>query len=448
MATGFNKRSEYKTLLSLGFPVLITQLGVIIVSFSDTLMIGRYGTPELAAAAFVNSLFLIPIVMQIGFSNGLTPLIGALFSQQDLPGAGRMLKSGLLVNCILSLFFTLVMGILYFFIEFFNPPHDIIPLIRPYYLIILGSLIPMAVFASCQQTANGSTDTAMPMWIMLGGNVLNIIGNFLLIYGVGIFPEMGLEGAGISTLIARWLMAFAILLIFFRRKRYKPYVSGFLFPLTRQINRKVINTSYPIMIQSGVECMLWTWGAVVCGEFGKFQLAAYQVVNTIGQLGFMIYMSFAAAVSIRVANFTGINDLRGVKLATKAGLNISLALGTISSIVFIVFSHQLIRMFTNDEEVLVSALGLIIPLILYQYGDAVQLNYGNALRGMSVVRPLLYVSIIGYLIVGIPWLYIFAHGFKLGNVGVYYSFSLALFTCSLLYYLSYRRAVNRFTPDL
>ncbi|MDE7381739.1 MAG: MATE family efflux transporter [Muribaculaceae bacterium] len=441
-----NRDKEYSVLLKLGFPVLITQLGVIIVSFSDTLMIGRYGTPELAAAAFVNSLFLIPIVMQIGFSSGLTPLIGALFSRNDLPEAGRMMKSGLLVNILLSVIFTLIMGALYFFIEFFNPPSDIIPLIRPYYLIILGSLLPMAVFASCQQTANGSTDTAMPMWIMLGGNILNITGNFLLIYGIGVFPELGLKGAGISTLFARWCMSFAILAVIFRRKRYKEYVSGFMHPLTRAINRVVIKTSYPVMIQSGVECMLWTWGAVVCGEFGKFQLAAYQVVNTIGQLGFMIYMSFAAAVSIRVANFTGLDNIEGIRRTTRAGLNISLILGTLASVVFIVFSHQLIRLFTPDDKVLTSALGLIIPLILYQYGDAVQLNYGNALRGMSVVKPLLTVSVIGYVVMGIPWLYIFAHGFGLGNVGVYYSFSLALFTCSILYYRSYRKAIRNFRP--
>lgn len=433
--------AEYKALLSLGLPVLVTQLGIIVVSFADTMMVGRYGTAELAASAFVNSIFLVVAVMLIGFAAGLTPLIGALYSRADYQGAGRVLKAGLAVNGSLAVAFTFIMGILYFFLDCLGQPEELLPLIRPYYLTVLSSLLPMAIYNACQQTANGSTNTRMPMWIMLGGNVWNIIGNYLLIYGKFGFPEMGLLGAGISTLTARWGMCLVILMVIFRAKRYREYVKGVGERLQREVCGKVWRTSYPVMIQNGVECALWTVGAVVCGEFGTVQLAGYQIVNTIGQLGFMIYMSFSTAVSIRVANYTGLEDTDGVRRATSAGLRMNLLLGTLASLAFIFFGEALIDIFTTDEAVVASAMGLILPLVVYQYGDAVQLNYANALRGMGEVKPLQNISIISYIIVGVPALLLLANVLGLENVGIYYSYSFPLFTASLLLSRAYFKKV-------
>lgn len=436
-----NRLSEnYLPLFRLGLPVLVTQLGIIVVSFADTMMVGRYGTPELSSAAFVNSLFVIPFVMQIGFASGLTPLVGALFSRRAFTRSGATVKAGLICNVLISLIFMTLMGILYFFLPWFGQDPELLPIIRPYYLIVLFSLLPTAIFNAFQQTANGSTDTAMPMWIMISGNALNIFGNWLLIWGKGGLPELGLVGAGISTLTARTAMAVAIVAIFCSLRRYRPYLRGMHLSLRgKGLKRKVVMTSYPIMIQSGVECMLWSVGAIVCGEFGKEQIAGFQVVNTIGQLGFMIYMSFSTAVAIRVANFTGLGDLRGIRDTTRAGLHMLLTLGTLSSLIFIFLARPLVWTFTEDPEVTAVALSLIPPLVLYQYCDAFQLNFANSLRGMADVKPLLAISLISYIAVGIPVLYIFANTLGFKSVGVYYSFSVALFTACVLLYLAYRR---------
>ena len=218
-----NYLSEYKSLFRLGMPVMATQIGIIAVAFADTAMVGAYGVNELAAAAFVNSMFMIPVVMQIGFASGITPLIGALFGRDDHAAAGRTLRAGLQVNACLSLGLTLVMGIIYFFLDCFGQPEELLPLIRQYYLIILSSLFPMALFNCSQQTANAVTDTATPMWIILSANVVNIIGNYMLIFGKFGCPELGLNGAGISTLTARWLSTIGILVVFMTTRRYRPY---------------------------------------------------------------------------------------------------------------------------------------------------------------------------------------------------------------------------------
>ena len=436
-------KEEYKNLIRLGLPVLVTQVGIIVVNFADTMMVGTYGTEELAAAAFVNSLFIIATVMQIGFASGITPLIGVLYSRGEHHEAGRTLRAGLQINIILSLSFTLIMGGLYFLLDRFGQPEELLPLIRSYYLIILATLLPMSVFNCCQQTANGTTDTATPLWMILGANVINIIGNYVLIFGKFGVPELGLVGAGLSTMTARYIAMAGILTVMLLGKRYRPYREGLRSSGNNgEIRRKVWVTSYPVMIQSGVECFLWSFGAIVSGWFGKIQLASYQVVNTIAQLGFMTYMSFGVATSIRVANYTGLRDVNGVRRIATAGIHLNLVLCTIASLVFLFKSEWLIHAFTPDPEVTSAAMLLVIPLILYQYGDAIQLTYANALRGTSHVKPLLWISIISYLIVGVPFLLFLAQTLNMGNVGVYYSFSGALIVAALLLRRAFNRAVR------
>ncbi len=408
------------------------------------MMVGAYGLDELAASAFVNSLFLIVMVMQMGFANGITPIVGALYSVSKNYDVGKTLRVGVFMNLLVSLSFTLIMGMLYFMLGYFGQSPEIMPLVREYYLIILATLIPMAIFNCCQQTCNGVTDTATPMWMIIICNLLNIVGNYILIFGKLGAPELGLAGAGVSTLTARVIGMIAISGVILRSRRYKSYREGLLRgDISRQDCRKVWLTSYPVMVQSGVECGLWSFGAVVSGWFGKVELAAYQVVNTIGQLGFMTYMSFGVATSIRVANFAGLKDREQIHVTTTAGIHLNLLLSTLASVVFICFCKQLIGCFNDSPGVIEVGSALIIPLVLYQYFDAFQLTYANAIRGTSYVKPLLYVSVISYIVVGVPVMLLLAKGMGLATQGVYYSFDIALAVAAGLLYLWFKKLESR-----
>lgn len=433
-------RNEYVGLLKLGFPVLLTQLGVIVMSFTDTMMVGAYGVEQLAASAFVNNVFLIPLVMLSGLAAGITPLVGALFTRRDHAETGRVARAGLQINAMVSLAFTAVMGMLYFFLGSFGQPEEILPVARPYYLTLLATLLPMSLFNAFSQTSNGLTDTRSPMYFILGAIALNILGNWLLIFGHWGLPELGLTGAGVATVTARVAGLAGIFTMYRRSRRYAPYRAT-LFGAGRigKQRRRVWTTSYPVMIQTGVECSLWSVGAVVCGWFGKIQLAAYQVVNTIGQLGFMTYMSFGVAVSIRVANCCGLCDERGAGHATRAGMHLNMLLATTASVVMSVFARPLIGAFTSDIPVITAATMFIIPLVLYQYLDAAQLTFMNAIRGTSQVKPLLWIALVSYVAVGIPVLLLFAVGFDWQSVGVYYSFNVALLVAAVLAGLVFRR---------
>lgn len=435
---------SYASLFKLGTPVLLTQLGIIAVSFADTMMVGAYGLNELAAAAFVNSLFIVVIVMLFGFSGGITPLIGALYGRGDHKEGGTMLRASLQVNVMVAIAFTVIMVGIYFVLDKFGQDPDLLPLARKYFLIILPSLIPLAIFNCFQQTANGTTDTATPMWMILGSDVLNIAGNYFLIFGKCGFPELGLAGAGISTLVARICSCLGIVAVFAFRNRYKVYWRALLHDhCGAERRRRLWITSYPLMIQSGIECGLWSVGAVVSGWFGKVQLASYQVMNTIAQLGYMTYMGFGIATSIRVANFTGVGDIPGIRQITKAGLHMVMTLATLASLVFLFFTEPMVHLFTPEHEVAMQAILLIIPLILYQYSDGFQLTYVNALRGTSDVKPLLWISVVSYIVVGIPLMLFMAVTLDMETMGVYYSFSGALLTASVLLIWAYRRVLRR-----
>lgn len=438
------QRDEYKSLVKLGLPVVVTQLGIIVVNFADTIMVGQYGTAELAAAAFVNNLFLVPFVMLIGFASGITPIIGALYTRNNNAETGHTLRVSLRLNILMGIFFTAVMGLIYFFLDRMGQPPELLPLIRGYYLIILCCMVVAAVFNCFQQAANGVTDTSMPMWIILSANLLNIIGNWLLIRGHLGFPELGLAGAGISTVTARALAAVAIIAVMLRSRRYRRYRAGFFsrerVPGTA---KKVFFTSVPLMLQGGIECALWAFGAVVSGWADAIQLAAFQITNTISQLGFMTYLSFGIAVSIRVANYCGTRDLAGVRRITTAGLHFNLLLAVAASAIFIFGGTHILRIFTEDTAVILSAHGLLLPLVLYQLFDAVQLVYGNGIRGTSRVNPLLWASIIAYLAIGIPAVYLLGWTAALGNTGVYYGFCIAIFAVCVCLYCWYRNTLSR-----
>jgi MATE family multidrug resistance protein len=279
------------------------------------------------------------------------------------------------------------------------------------------------------------------MWTIIGGNILNVFGNYVLIFGHFGMPELGLTGAGVSTLLARVASALVMWLVVTRSGKFHAYREGYRALEAAQaseMRRQIFRTSWPVMLQTGIECFLWALGAVVCGWYGKQQLAAYQVVLTISQLGFMTYMSVTTAVSIKVANYAGTHNVHSMRVTTRAGLHITLALATLASLLFILLGSWMVGGFTADAQVRSLARLLILPLVVYQYGDAIQMTFANALRGTGNVAPMLWISAVCYLIVGVPALMLLADILDLESVGVYYSFSVALFLAAYLYLRSFR----------
>ncbi len=432
------------SILRLGVPILIGQLGTIVVGFADTTMVGHYSTAALASASFVNNLFNVAVFASLGFAYGLTPLVGALFGRGESERIGSLVRAATIANVAFALLLTAIMSFIYLNLEHLGQPEELLPVIRPYFLIVLAGMIPLTLFNLFSQWSYAINRTRMPMWIILGCNALNILGNYLLIYGHLGFPEMGLNGAGVSTLAARSLSALVIIAIFFGARRFRAYSRGFRRGrLSWRTLRQVTVTSLPVSLQMTFESGSFTVAAVMAGWIGAIELAAFQIIVIIGTLGFCVYYSIAAAVSVLVANAAGVADRRMMRRTAFAGYRIMLLLATAASLFFIFGGGEIMPLFTDDSLVMTTALAVIVPLVLYQFGDATQITFANALRGTANVMPMLWISFVSYVIVGIPVTYLLGFTARLGLYGIILSFSASLFLAAALFLYFFLRTTRK-----
>lgn len=435
------RNKEYGVLLRLSGPILAGQLGSIATGFADNIMVGRYSTEALASASFVNNVFNVAILCCVGFTMGITPLVGALYSRGEHRRTGALMRAAAVVNTVFALLVTAVMGVIFLNLGHMHQPPELLPLIRPYFLLTLAGVLPLALFNAFEQWSFGINNTLAPMWIILGGNILNIFGNWLLIYGAGGCPELGLTGAGISTLFSRIVVCAAMIWYFVASRKGRPYRSAFAAArCTRSDVRLLVSTSLPVALQMAFETSCFSVAVIMVGELGKVALAAYQIVLITGTLGFCIYYSVGAAVAVRVSNAMGAGDYGGMRHIARTGYIIILAIMLLSSSVFVFGGRWIMGAFTADNAVLTLALSLIFPLVLYQFGDATQITFANALRGTARVMPMLWISFVSYLVVGLPVAYTLCFPAGLGLYGVMLSFSVALFMAGALFLTYFLRA--------
>jgi len=422
---------------------MIGQLGIIILSFADTMMVGRCGTAELGAASFVNNMFNLVIVFSTGFSYGLTPFVGNHYGRGENASVGRILKNALAVNAVVAAGLMALMFVLYLNIHRLGQPAELLPLMRPYYIVLLISLLFVLLFNAFKQFADGITDTVTPMVILLGGNVVNIFLNWILIYGKCGMPRMGLLGAGVATMTARILMLLCFVAVFFTAKRYRPFVRGFKESSVNKEDFVALNKmGMPVGLQMGMETASFSLSTIMVGWLGTVALAAHQVMLTVGQLGFMMYYGMAAAVAVRASNFHGQGDVVRVRENVSAGFRIILVMAAAVSIPLLIMRNSLGFLFADSAEVAAMVAQLVIPFAIYQFGDGLQCNYSNALRGISDVKMVMVYAFIAYFLISLPSAYIFGFVLDWGLTGIWMSFPLGLTSAGLLFYRRYRRSIS------
>ena len=432
-------KQHYKALIFLGLPIVIGQVGVIILGFADTLMIGHHSTEELGAASFVNNVFTLCIIFSTGFSYGLTPIVGSLYGNRRFAEAGQALRCSLVANVLVALLLTFIMTVVYFNVERLGQPEELMPLIKPYYLVLLASLVFVMLFNGFKQFTDGITDTKTAMWILLGGNTLNIIGNYILINGKLGFPELGLLGAGISTLFSRIMMVVVFALIVLRGRRFIRYRIGFYrlgwsFPVFKKLNA----LGWPVGLQMGMETASFSLSAIMVGWLGTIALASHQIMLTISQFTFMMYYGMGAAVAVRVSNFKGQDDMENVRRSTFAGFHLIMAMEVVLMSIVFVMRGQVGGWFTDSAEASALVASLFFPFLIYQFGDGLQINFANALRGISDVKPMMVIAFISYFIISLPVGYFCGFVLGWGLVGVWMAFPFGLTSAGVMLWLRFR----------
>lgn len=427
---------------------MLGQACVIILAFADNIMIGWHSVNELAASSFVNNVMNFFILTELGFASGMTPIIGAFHGNGNVKGVGSTVRNGLLVNGIIGLIGLVLLAVIYLFIDSFGQEPELLPLIRPYFVIVGISIIFALGFNVLKQFTDGICKPVVSMLFLMGGNVLNIFGNWVLIYGKLGCPELGLMGAGLSTLISRILMLLCFVLYIFKSEQFKAYAQAIKEALFSRVKmRHIFNMGYPVAIQMGLEASTFSFSAIMVGWISVTALAAHQVAITISQLFFLMMQGLSFALSILVSNCYGIKDYAGIHAYVKRGILMIFGTSLSLSILLYIFKYPAVGMFTDSPEVAEIAVVLFYVLFAYQIGDGIQLCFANVLRGLQDVKPIMYAAFVSYYLIAIPVAYVLGFKAGLGAVGVWLGFPIGLTLAGLFFYARYRSDMRRLTAE-
>ncbi|MFV0593753.1 MAG: MATE family efflux transporter [Draconibacterium sp.] len=428
----------YKRNLHLAFPIVLSQIGQVMVALVDNMMVGHVGTTELAAAAFANSVFMIGMVFGMGVTYGLTPLVGTAFGKNDRNATVIWLKNGTFSHLVASVALTLVMFSVYFFLPLMGQPGDVLELSKPYYLLLCASYLPFMLFFSQKQFFEGIGNTKMAMHITLLSNVVNVVVNYLFIFGKFGMPEMGLLGAGIGTLASRIIMPVLYALYVGKSVRFRSYyLEAQLQRISREKVIEVLKIGIPIGFQLIVEVTAFAVGAVMMGWLGETALAAHQVAIGLASTTYMISLGVAQANTIRVSHQMGVKDYAAMKTAAFASTHLVLGFMSLAALLFIAARKVLPYMFTTDAAVIEIAAGLLIVAAIFQLFDGLQVVMQSTLRGMADVTKPMFIAFIAYLLVGLPTSYGFAFLLNFGPQGIWFGYLVGLSTAGILFYFRF-----------
>ena len=437
---------NYKSLLKLAIPIIIGQLGGIITGLADTIMVGQYGTNELAASSFVNNVLNAFIIFGTGFSFALTPLVGENLARNKRYVVSAWLKNGIVANMLLSLIMLAVLTVIYFNIDMFGQKETLLPLIRPYFLISMISVVFIMLANSFRQFVEGITDPSVSMWILISGNMVNILGNYVLIYGKWGFPEMGLVGAGWSTLFSRILMFVMFVMVFVFRPSYKAYRKGFkrMWVLPNRLVR-ITKLGVPIALQQGLEAVTFSITAIMVGwltTHTEQNMAAHQVVIAISTISFTTYLGIGSATAIRTSFYKGAKDWVQVRKTTVAGIHLGLIVSALTCLALFLFRNEISYIFNDDPMVCKIVIGLLPILMLYQFVDGAQIVLANALRGLSDVKSIMWISFITNFLIAIPAGYILGFPCGMGIQGIWFAYPIGFVFSVILLGLRARKMMN------
>lgn len=435
----------YQRNLLLAYPVILSSLGQVSVALIDNAMVGRVGTVELAASAFANNVFMIGMIFGMGITFGLTPLTGQTYGKGELRQATRWLKNGILTYQVTAIILTGIMLGTYFLLPYLGQTEQVLKAARPYYLWLCASMVPFIAFFTFKQFFEGIGNTHIAMKITLTANVINVIFNYLFIYGKFGFPELGLTGAGIGTFISRISMPVLFFFVLARNSRYRRYL---ILAHHQKVRLKdiitVLKIGLPIALQLIVEMTSFSVGAVMMGWLGEVPLAAHQVAIGLASSTYMISLGISSAATIRVSHQFGTRDFQAMRKAAVAAAHLALIFMTLMGILFVVFRHQLPLIFTTDEQVIHIAGQLLIIAAFFQVFDGLQVVMLGNLRGMADVKIPMVIAFLAYLGIGLPASWFLAFPMNAGPEGIWYGFLLGLGAAGILFYRRFRNNLRHY----
>lgn len=424
-------RQHVKTNILLAYPVMLSMLGQVMTGVADSIMIGWTGATPLAAASLANVMFTLLLTFGIGISYAITPLVAEASGRGDVPFITQVLRHGT-VMCIAAGIVLTVLGIISTpLLHHINQPVEVVQLAIPYQLIIIVSIIPTMIFQAYRQFAEGLHNTRQAMVVVLTCNLINIVLNYVFIYGKFGFPALGLNGAGWATLIARTLMGLWMALYIYRSRAFLPYRHGFILLRTQgysgNLFKRLLHLGIPAGTQFIFEVSAFGFSAIMMGWMGATALAAHQIAINLATISYMITSGLGSAATIRVGNYLGQGNFRLLRQAAFTLLGMGATIMMIWGIVFLIGREFLPSLYIDNPEVIRQASPLLLIAALFQIWDGLQVVCAGALRGLQDVKIPSLLIFMAYWLIGLPLGYWLGFRMQIGPPGIWIGLLIGLF---------------------
>ncbi|OFY84893.1 MAG: MATE family efflux transporter [Bacteroidetes bacterium RIFCSPLOWO2_12_FULL_35_15] len=436
--------TSYRKTFFLAYPVVLSQLGHIMVGVVDTAMVGQIGTIPQAAVALANSLYILVLVFGLGVSYGVTPLVAVADSSKNHSENAALLKHGILINTAMGVLLFLLLIMISPMLNYFNQKQEVVDMAIPFLNVMMLGMIPLCIFSGFKQFTEGLSFTRVAMLITVGTNILNILLNYLMIFGHWGFPEMGLMGSCWASFISRVVMALAMFAYVYYNKNFKIYWHNFNFKnISKDLTKKILALGVPSGLQWVFEVGAFSCAVIMIGWISPMAQAAHQVALSIAATTYMMASGLSAAASVRVGNQLGLKSKEGVRTAGFSAVVMALVFMSFTAICFILFRNVLPVFFSIEPEVISISASLLIIAAFFQLSDGTQVVCLGALRGIKDVTIPTIITLIAYWIIGLPMSYFFAFKLNYGVQGVWYGLSFGLTTAAILLFFRFNYVSKR-----
>lgn len=442
-----NYTKEFKYNWKLAAPVMLGMLGHTFVSFIDNIMVGQLGTAELAAVSLGNSFMFIAMSLGIGFSTAITPLVAEADAANNFKQGKSVFKHGLFLCTVLGIALFLLVYFAKPLMYFMKQPAEVVALAIPYLDLVAFSLIPLVFFQAMKQFSDGLSMTRYPMYATILANIVNVILNYLLIFGKFGFPELGIVGAAYGTLASRFIMVFYLWCLLKGKEKSKAYVTNIkFFVLDKLMLKKLLQLGSPSAMQMFFEVAIFTAAIWLSGLLGKNPQAANQIALNLSSMTFMVAMGLSVASMVRVGNQKGLQNYRELRRIAFSIFLLGSIFAACFALLFFVFNNWLPTLYvdlndaknlTDNLEVLQIASKLMIAAAIFQISDSIQVIVLGALRGLQDVKIPTLITFVSYWLVGFPISWFFGKQDAYASFGIWLGLLAGLTTAAILLYIRF-----------
>lgn len=396
-------RGEAVKTLKIGIPVIIAQLLQMAMNFVDTVMAGNLSALDLAAIAVGGAIYIPFIMMGGGVLMAITPIVAQLFGARNLNEIGANVVQGLWLSQMLALPIFFAIRNLGIVMELMEVAPEIIPIALGYLDALSWGIFPIFAYMSLRFFNEGLSVTRPGMYFALVGVLVNIPGNYVLMYGALGFPQLGAVGCGYASAIVALVM-FLCMAVFtsnFRPYRRFELFSTFQFPRWSYL-KEVLSVGVPIGISSGMEVTMFAIVSLLMGTIGMNAVAGHQVAINFAAMAFMVPLGLSTAITTRVGQAVGAGSIAEARKRGFLGIGMSVAFMSVMALIMFLLPNAIAGIYTDDPEVIDVAVSLLYMAAIFQISDGLQVSGFGALRGLKETKIPMYVNLVSYWIVGLP----------------------------------------------